>query len=121
MCIWRNDVKWQPEIAYFECLHELKLIVDLIYETGIQGMRKRVSDTAEYGDLSRGKRIITDKTRKEMQKILKEIQKGKFAKEWMKENEEGRPNLTKWRKEADKDVVEKVGRDLREMMPWMKK
>ncbi|MBP6344122.1 MAG: ketol-acid reductoisomerase [Candidatus Omnitrophica bacterium] len=115
------DAGYQPEIAYFECLHELKLIVDLIYETGIQGMRKRVSDTAEYGDLSRGKRIITDKTRKEMQKILKEIQKGKFAKEWMKENEEGRPNLTKWRKEADKDVVEKVGRDLREMMPWMKK
>lgn len=115
------DAGYQPEIAYFECLHELKLIVDLIYETGIQGMRKRVSDTAEYGDLSRGKRIITDKTRKEMQKILKEIQKGKFAKEWMKENELGRPNFTKWRKEADKDIVEKVGRDLREMMPWMKK
>lgn len=115
------DAGYQPEIAYFECLHELKLIVDLIYETGIQGMRKRVSDTAEYGDLSRGKRIITDKTRKEMKKILAEIQKGKFAKEWMKENKLGRPNFNKWRKEADKDVIEKVGRDLREMMPWMKK
>lgn len=115
------DAGYQPEIAYFECLHELKLIVDLIYETGIQGMRKRVSDTAEYGDLSRGKRIITDKTRKEMKKILKEIQKGKFAKEWMKENKLGRPNFTKWRKAADKDIIEQVGRDLREMMPWMKK
>ncbi len=115
------DAGYQPEIAYFECLHELKLIVDLIYETGIQGMRKRVSDTAEYGDLSRGKRIITERTRKEMKKILSEIQKGKFAKEWMKENKQGRPNFNKWRKEADKDIIEKVGRDLREMMPWMKK
>jgi ketol-acid reductoisomerase len=115
------DAGYQPEIAYFECLHELKLIVDLIYETGIQGMRKRVSDTAEYGDLSRGRRIINERTRKEMQKILKEIQKGKFAKEWMKENAQGRPNFNKWRKEADNDVIEKVGRDLREMMPWMKK
>ncbi len=115
------DAGYQPEIAYFECLHELKLIVDLIYETGIQGMRKRVSDTAEYGDLSRGKRIITDRTRKEMKKILTEIQKGKFAKEWMKENAEGRPNFSKWRKEADNDLIEKVGRDLRDMMPWMKK
>lgn len=115
------DAGYQPEIAYFECLHELKLIVDLIYETGIQGMRKRVSDTAEYGDLSRGKRIITDKTRKEMKKILGEIQKGKFAKEWMKENKLGRPNFSKWRKQSDNDSIEKVGRDLREMMPWMKK
>ena len=115
------DAGYQPEIAYFECLHELKLIVDLIYETGIQGMRKRVSDTAEYGDLSRGKRIINERTRKEMKKILAEIQKGKFAKEWMKENKLGRPNFSKWRKEADNDIIEKVGRELREMMPWMKK
>ncbi len=115
------DAGYQPEIAYFECLHELKLIVDLIYETGIQGMRKRVSDTAEYGDLSRGKRIINERTRKEMKKILAEIQKGKFAKEWMKENKLGRPNFSKWRKQADNDSIEKVGRDLREMMPWMKK
>lgn len=115
------DAGYQPEIAYFECLHELKLIVDLIYETGIQGMRKRVSDTAEYGDITRGKRIINERTRKEMKKILTEIQKGKFAKEWMKENELGRPNFSKWRTEADNDQIEKVGRDLREMMPWMKK
>ena len=84
-------------------------------------MRKRVSDTAEYGDLSRGKRIVNERTRKEMKKILKEIQKGKFAKEWMKENKLGRPNFSKWRKEADNDSIEKVGRELREMMPWMKK
>jgi len=82
---------YQPEIAYFECLHELKLITDLIYETGIQGMRKRVSDTAEYGDLTRGKRIITEDTRKEMKKILDEVQSGKFAKEWIEENQAGRP------------------------------
>ena len=115
------DAGYQPEIAYFECLHELKLIVDLMYETGIQGMRKRVSDTAEYGDLSRGKRIVNERTRKEMKKILSEIQKGKFAREWMKENKLGRPNFSKWRTEADNDQIEKVGCDLREMMPWMKK
>lgn len=112
---------YQPEIAYFECLHELKLIVDLIYEGGITGMRKRVSDTAEYGDLTRGKRIITERTRKEMQKILKEIQKGKFAREWMAENREGRPNFTKMRKEGQDHQIEKVGEKLRGLMSWMKK
>ena len=112
---------YQPEIAYFECLHELKLIVDLIFEDGIQGMRKRVSDTAEYGDYSRGKRVINDKTRKIMQKILKEIQSGKFAREWMRENKKGRPNLTQWRKEGDQHPVEQVGRELRKMMSWIKK
>ncbi len=115
------EAGYQPEIAYFECLHELKLITDLIYETGIQGMRKRVSDTAEYGDYSRGKRIISDKTRKTMKKILDEIQTGKFAREWMRENKKGRPNLNKWRQESDQHKVEQVGRELREMMPWMKK
>lgn len=112
---------YQPEIAYFECLHELKLIVDLMYEGGIVGMRKRVSDTAEYGDYSRGPRIITERTRKEMKKILTEIQKGKFAKEWMKENKEGRKKLTKFRKDAEKHPIEKVGVELRNMMSWMKK
>ncbi|MDD5729727.1 MAG: ketol-acid reductoisomerase [Candidatus Omnitrophica bacterium] len=112
---------YQPEIAYFEVLHELKLITDLIQEFGISGMRRRVSNTACYGDLSRGKRIITEKTRKEMQKILKEIQKGKFAKEWIKENEEGRPNFNRMLKEGDEHQIEKVGKQLREMMPWMKK
>jgi len=112
---------YQPEIAYFECLHELKLIVDLMYEGGIVGMRKRVSDTAEYGDYSRGPRIITDRTRKEMSKILAEIQKGKFAKEWMKENKDGRKKLTKYRKDAEKHPIEKVGVELRNMMSWMRK
>lgn len=114
------EAGYQPEIAYFECMHELKLITDLIYSHGIQGMRKRVSDTAEYGDFSRGKRVINDKTRKIMKKMLTEIQSGKFAKEWIRENKKGRPNLTQWRKEADEHLIEKVGRQLREMMPWMK-
>lgn len=112
---------YQPEVAYFECLHELKLIVDLIYECGIVGMRKRVSDTAEYGDYSRGKRIINDRTRKEMQKILKEVQTGKFAREWIKENKKGRPNFNKMRKDSEKHKIEEVGTNLRAMMSWMKK
>jgi ketol-acid reductoisomerase len=112
---------YQPEIAYFEVLHELKLITDLVQEFGISGMRRRVSNTACYGDLTRGPRIITAKTRKEMQKILKEIQKGKFAKEWIKENEIGRPNFNKLLKDGDEHQIEKVGKQLREMMPWMKK
>jgi len=110
---------YQPEIAYFECLHELKLITDLIYVNGIQGMRKRVSDTAEYGDLTRGSRIVNEETRKEMKKILEEVQSGAFAKEWIEENEKGRPVFKKL-SEADNDIlVEKVGRDLRKMMPWI--
>ena len=112
---------YQPEIAYFECLHELKLITDLIYQVGIQGMRKRVSDTAEYGDLTRGRRIINDKTRQEMKKILEEVQSGKFAKEWIEENKAGRPVFNKLSQNDDKLLVEKVGKDLREMMPWIGK
>jgi ketol-acid reductoisomerase len=115
------EAGYQPEIAYFEVLHELKLITDLIQETGISGMRRRVSNTATYGDLTRGKRIITEKTRKEMRKILKEIQKGKFAKEWIKENEAGRPNFNALLKAGDEHGIEQVGKQLREMMPWMKK
>lgn len=111
---------YQPEIAYFECLHELKLITDLIYVTGIQGMRKRVSDTAEYGDLTRGKRIITERTRKEMKVILKEVQSGKFAREWIKENENGRPEFTKLRKADDNHPAEVIGKKLRGMMDWIK-
>ncbi|MFC1621525.1 ketol-acid reductoisomerase [Candidatus Omnitrophota bacterium] len=114
------EAGYQPEIAYFECLHELKLITDLIYRTGIQGMRKRVSDTAEYGDLTRGKRIITEKTRKEMKKILKQIQTGRFAREWIKENENGRPEFTKLRKADDTHPVEVIGKKLRGMMDWIK-
>ena len=112
---------YQPEIAYFECLHELKLIVDLIYEGGIKGMRKRVSDTAEYGDYTRGPRIINERTRKEMQKILKEVQSGKFAREWIRENKKGRPNFNKYRQDSENHPVEKVGEELRGMMSWMKK
>lgn len=113
------EAGYQPEIAYFECLHELKLITDLIYQTGIQGMRKRVSDTAEYGDLTRGKRIITDKTRKEMKKILEEVQSGKFAKEWIEENQAGRPVFNALSKKDDTHLIEQIGAQLRQMMPWI--
>lgn len=115
------EAGYQAEIAYFEVLHELKLITDLIQEFGISGMRRRVSNTACYGDLTRGSRIITQKTRKEMKKILKEIQKGKFAKEWIKENELGRPNFNKLLEAGDSHKIEEVGKCLREMMHWIKK
>jgi len=114
------EAGYQPEIAYFECLHELKLITDLIYQYGITGMRKRVSDTAEYGDLTRGKVIINESTRKKMKKILKDVQSGKFAREWIKENEAGRPNFKKMREDEANHKVEQVGKELRGMMPWMK-
>ncbi|MFA5351217.1 MAG: ketol-acid reductoisomerase [Candidatus Omnitrophota bacterium] len=115
------DAGYQPEIAYFEVLHELKLITDLIQERGISGMRRGVSNTACYGDLTRGPRIITQKTRKEMQKMLKEIKTGKFAREWIGENETGRKNFDSLIKAGDEHLIEKVGKQLREMMPWMKK
>lgn len=115
------EAGYQPEIAYFEVLHELKLITDLIQETGISGMRRRVSNTACYGDLTRGPKVITDKTRKTMQKLLKDIKSGKFAREWIKENENGRQNFNKLLKEGDEHPIEGVGKKLREMMPWMKK
>jgi ketol-acid reductoisomerase len=110
---------YQPEIAYFECMHEVKLIVDLMYQGGLSYMRYSISDTAEYGDLTRGPRIITSKTRAEMKKILKEITSGKFAKEWMNENKTG---LKKFNKLYGKDYncqLEKVGRKLRRMMKWI--
>jgi len=112
---------YQPEIAYFECLHELKLITDLIYKVGIQGMRKRVSDTAEYGDLTRGNRVINEESRKIMKKILEEVQSGKFAKEWIEENKKGRPVFKKLRENHDKHPIEDIGKRLRKMMPWMEK
>jgi len=115
------EAGYQPEIAYFEVLHELKLITDLIQETGISGMRRRVSNTACYGDLSRGPKIITEKTRKVMKKLLKDIKSGKFAREWIKENEVGRPVFNELLKKGDEHPIEKVGKQLREMMPWMKK
>ncbi|MCX7926799.1 MAG: ketol-acid reductoisomerase [Candidatus Omnitrophica bacterium] len=115
------EAGYQPEIAYFEVLHELKLITDLIQEKGISGMRRSVSNTACYGDLTRGPRIITQRTRKEMKKILKEIRSGKFAREWIKENEAGRPNFNRLLAEADNHLIEQVGKQLRQMMPWMVK
>ena len=115
------EAGYRPEIAYFECLHELKLITDMIYEGGIMGMRSRVSDTAEYGDLTRGKRIITENTRQEMKKILSEIQSGEFAREWIAENQANRPVFRAAVKKEEKHPIEEVGRKLRKMMPWMEK
>ena len=112
---------YAPEIAYFECLHELKLIVDLIYEGGLGYMRYSISDTAEYGDYTRGKRIVTDQTRAEMKKILSEIQSGEFAKAWLAENREGRKKFLAMREEAKDQPIEKVGAELRAMMPFLKK
>jgi ketol-acid reductoisomerase len=114
------EAGYQPEIAYFEVLHELKLITDLIQEKGIDGMRSRVSNTACYGDITRGKKIITEKTRKAMQKMLKEIKSGKFAREWIKENEAGRPNYNSILAKERAHKIEKVGAQLRDMMPWMR-
>ena len=113
------DAGYNPDLAYFECLHELKLIVDLMYEGGIEGMRYSISDTAEYGDLSRGNRIVTDETRKEMKKILKEIQDGDFAKEWILENQANRPTMNAMRRSASEKTIVKVGRELRKMMSWI--
>jgi ketol-acid reductoisomerase len=110
---------YQPESAYFECLHEVKLIVDLIYEGGIANMRFSISDTAEYGDMTRGPRIITDETRAEMRKILDEIQSGRFAREWILENRAGRPVFNALRRRARAHPVEEVGTRLRGMMPWI--
>ena len=113
------EAGYQPESAYFETLHEVKLIVDLIYEGGIAAMNYSVSDTAEYGEMSRGPRVVTPATKVEMKKILGEIQSGDFAREWIAENENGRPNFTKMREEAAAHPIEKVGAELRGMMPWI--
>jgi len=112
---------YQPEIAYFECLHELKLIVDLIYEGGIANMRYSVSDTAEYGDLMIGRRVVTEETRKEMKKVLEEIQNGKFAREWLLENQVGRPVFNAMARNDAGHPIEVVGKELRGMMKWLKK
>jgi len=112
---------YAPEIAYFECLHEVKLIVDLIYEGGLSYMRYSVSDTAEYGDYTRGPRIINDQTRAEMKKILSEIQSGEFARQWIEENKTGRKNFLAMRDAGHNLKIEQVGRELREMMTFLKK
>jgi ketol-acid reductoisomerase len=113
------DAGYQPEMAYFECLHEVKLIVDLMYEEGIAGMRYSISDTAEYGDLTRGPRIVTDETRKEMKRILDEIVSGKFAEEWVAESDSGRANYKRLQDAGRQHPIEKTGAELRAMMPWI--
>ena len=113
------DAGYQPESAYFECLHELKLIVDLMYEQGIAGMRYSISDTAEYGDLTRGPRVINDSVKAEMRKILGEIQDGTFAQEWIAENRNGRPEYERLQAEGKAQEIEVVGAELRDMMPFI--
>ncbi|MDO3682612.1 ketol-acid reductoisomerase [Micromonospora sp. C28ISP2-4] len=114
-----TEAGYAPEVAYFECLHELKLIVDLMYEGGIARMRYSISDTAEYGDLSRGPRVIDSRVKEEMRKILGEIQSGEFAREWVAEDEAGRPNFAKWRAEGAAHPIEETGQKLRAMMSWV--
>ena len=113
------DAGYQPESAYFECLHELKLIIDLMYEQGIAGMRYSISDTAEYGDLTRGPRVINDAVKAEMKAILGEIRSGQFAEEWIAESESGRPNYERLREAGKAHPIEAVGEELRGMMPWI--
>src|SRR5499427_6505335 len=114
-----TEAGYAPEVAYFECLHELKLIVDLMYEGGIARMRYSVSDTAEYGDVTRGPRIVDERVKDEMRRILSEIQTGEFAREWIAEDDAGRPNFTKWREQGAAHPIEETGRKLRGMMSWV--
>ena len=113
------EAGYQPELAYFECMHELKLIVDLFYQGGLNYMRYSISNTAEFGDYSRGPRIVTEETKKEMRKILEEIQTGQFAREWILENRSGRPVFNAMRRRERSHPIEEVGRQLRSMMPWI--
>jgi ketol-acid reductoisomerase len=113
------EAGYDPRLAYFECLHELKLIVDLMYEQGIQGMRDSISNTAEYGDMTRGKKVITDETRAAMRKLLADIQSGEFAREWIAENRAGAESFQRLREEAAGHEIERVGEGLRSMMPWI--
>jgi ketol-acid reductoisomerase len=115
------EAGYQPEIAYFECLHELKLIVDLMYEGGMSYMRYSISNTAEYGDYTRGPRVINEDVKEEMRCILEEIRSGEFAREWILENRAGRPVFNAARRHSEHTQIEEVGRRLREMMPWIKK
>jgi ketol-acid reductoisomerase len=112
------DAGYAPEMAYFECLHELKLIVDLMYEKGIEGMRESISNTAKYGDYTRGPRIVNDQTKQTMKDMLKEIQSGAFAQQWVAEHAAGKPSFNKYREAATKHPIEKVGVKLRQLMPW---
>lgn len=114
------EAGYQPESAYFECFHELKLIVDLMYEHGISGMRYSISDTAEFGDMITGPRIINDSVKEEIRNVLKDIQSGKFAKEWILENQSGRPRYSSLKRQGEEHLIEKVGKELRSQMPWLK-
>mgnify|MGYP000057368666 CR=1 FL=1 len=116
-----TEAGYPPELAYFECMHEMKLIVDLYYEGGLSRMNYSVSDTAEYGGMTRGPRIITQEAKKAMKEALVEVQNGTFAKEWIEENEKGIPNLKKLRENNTNHPIEKVGAELRKMMSWLKK
>ena len=113
------EAGYQPELAYFECLHELKLITDMIWAGGIQGMRKRVSDTAKWGDVSCGPRVVDARVKETMRQLLREIQSGEFAKQWIAEHEAGRPNFTRLMQQDDQHQIEQVGAKLRAMMPWI--
>ncbi|ACZ19829.1 ketol-acid reductoisomerase [Thermanaerovibrio acidaminovorans] len=113
------EAGYQPEIAYFECLNELKLIVDMMFEGGISWMRYSVSDTAKYGDMVAGPRVIGEASRRAMRELLEDVRSGAFAERWLKENREGRPNMNRWAREEAEHQIEKVGRELRGMMPWM--
>jgi len=115
------EAGYSPEMAYFECVHEVKLIVDLIYEGGIANMNYSISNTAEYGEYITGKKIIDSKTKEKMKEIIKDIQSGKFAKQWMDENKSGQKNFLKMRKELSEHPIEKVGKKLRDLMPWIGK
>lgn len=113
------EAGYQPEMAYFECINELKLIVDMVFEGGISWMRYSVSDTAKYGDMTAGPRVITEESRRAMKQLLTEIQDGTFARDWILENQTGRPRMKKWAKKVQEEEVERVGKELRKMMPWM--
>jgi ketol-acid reductoisomerase len=115
-----TEAGYQPEVAYFECLHELKLIVDLMYEGGLAKMRWSISDTAEYGDYSRGPRVVTPQTKQEMKRILGEIQDGTFAREWIAEDDAGRPQFNAWRQQGAEHPIEEVGGRLRSLMSWIR-
>jgi ketol-acid reductoisomerase len=114
------EAGYQPELAYFECLHEMKLIIDLIYQGGLSYMRYSVSDTAEFGDYVSGPRVVSPQVRDEMRKILTEIQDGTFARTWILENQAGRPAFNAYRARAKNEKIETVGAELRAMMPWLK-
>lgn len=114
------EAGYQPESAYFECMHELKLIVDLLYQGGMEYMRYSVSDTAEYGDYTRGPMVIDDQVKENMRKVLAKVQDGSFAREWIAENDEGRPRFNRLRRENDEHPIESVGKELRDMMSFLK-